>query len=167
MSNEKGVKEKATFDEKSSKVYNEDNEVIATFNMDTKEVTSKSGGTTYSENPIYGSSGDYNQLISIVDGDVRFTEKVLNAVESGTVGYATGLILKVLLTNPYTGIVVGGVVGLMYAFLRYNPQPYAYFSRWKYENDDIPRYYKYVQIWYWNPSHDSYAATNVYYTSEW
>lgn len=167
MSTENGVKEKLTYDAKDQKVYGNDNSLIATFNMESQEATARLGGTTYSETPIYGSSGDYNQLRSIDDGDVRFSEKVLSAVSSGTFGYATGLITAALLSNPLTGVITGAVVGSIYSFLSYNPKPAAYFTRWKYEHDDIPRYYKFVQLFYWDPGHTTYCDTNVFYSSEW
>ncbi len=166
MSSKNEIIEKTTYNKKTGAVLTIDKSVLATFDVDLEKNKSKMRSTIYSETPIYGTSSDYNKLISIKYDSVRFSEKVIAAVQSGVFGYAIGLILAALISNPFIGIICGSIASTIFAYLTYNPSDITYFKSYKY-GQSIPKYYKFIQRFYWDPDYTLYCDTNIYYSSEW
>lgn len=164
---EKSIKVVYTYDDQLIKA---DNEIIGKVNSADGEsiftTNALGSGTTWDTKPFYGSPSDYNILTYDKRGSVRFSEKIITMITSGSTGLASGYIIASVISSTGIGIVAGSLVAAIIAGLTYNPQDAAYFHKLVYKMN-IPGYYKYIAHFYYDPSHSSYWGTNIAYSTSW
>jgi hypothetical protein len=151
---------------KKEQLIKADGKIIAEVNETSKESPTAVRNASWSDTPFYGTPSSYNILVSTSDGNVRFSEAILTAVQSGVFGYASGLIIAALISAVGVALIVGAVASAIFAGLTYNPQDAAYFTKWKYDHP-IRGYHQHIASFYYDPSHRVHWATNTVYSTDW
>lgn len=131
---------------------------VATINEEAVTIEPRTGWMNADNCPL-GSAADYNKLISERDVDVNLENSLLNYSTSALAIIIGLLVPSAALCASLAQLIISAAAGT-----KYEDAKTVYFHEAIYGHKTLPNFYrKVVCTYYFDKSHNEYAASDVYY----